>query len=249
MHALDCRCCLITDSLWGLPVFILLSRFRCSFAHGEDKLDKATRPPRLPPTMQADQTDSRWHAPSSAHLGSSMDHASRSLVSPSAAAAAAPSSCSSQARSYGAPRAVYNEPHGDRGTSASVSFANVAVAPPGGRHARPLDHQSGPMTAPQGYPEAAYAAASSTFVTQGPSHPSSGTDQGRTHVPRGDVSVLPPPSGSGSQLLGPATATAAAATTTTAAAAATSVAAKVLADDDDTDIVEPEFTLEYDDDD
>uniref|UniRef100_A0AAV1UNU8 C3H1-type domain-containing protein n=1 Tax=Peronospora matthiolae TaxID=2874970 RepID=A0AAV1UNU8_9STRA len=197
----------------------------CSFAHGEDKLDKSTRLLR-PPVMQADHlADSRWQAPPSAQLG--MDVPPRSHVSPSAPAS---SSCSSQARSYGAPQAVYNEPHGDRGTSASVSFANVAVPSPGGQ-LLPSDHQSGPMTSPQGYP-GAYAAASSTFVTQGSSHPN-GVDQGRDLVP-GDASVVLPPGSGSSQLPGPAAAT---------------PATKVLADDDDADIVEPEFTLEYDDDD
>lgn len=95
----------------------------------------------------------------------------------------------------------------------------------------PPDHQSGTMTSPQGYPGAYAAAASSTFEAQGPSHPS-GADQGRTHVPS-SAPVLPPPD-SGSQLFG---------------AVAATPAAKVLPDDDDADIVEPEFTLEYDDDD
>lgn len=68
-------------------------------------------------------------------------------------------------------------------------------------------------------------------MNQGPSY-SSSVDQGRSRVP-GVAPVLPSP-GSGSQSYG---------------AAAPTPSAKVLADDDDADTVEPEFTLEYDDDD
>ncbi|KAJ8577639.1 hypothetical protein ON010_g1567 [Phytophthora cinnamomi] len=204
---------------------------RCCFAHGEDELDKSARYPPRPPT-NGEQPGSRWQPSPSSRPGME-----QSRISPSASAPAP----SSQARSYGASQ-VYNEPHGDRGSrggDSSVSYANAAAPSPGGRRL-PSDQPT--STAPtQGYP-GTYATASSpygapggsTYTNQGPSF-SSGADQGRSHVP-GGASVLPSP-GSGSQSFGGDR------------AAAPAPSAKILADDDDGDTVEPEFTLEYDDDD
>ncbi|KAG6580390.1 RNA polymerase II C-terminal domain-binding protein RA4 [Phytophthora cinnamomi] len=204
---------------------------KCSFAHGEDELDKSARYPPRPPT-HGEQPGSRWQPSPSSQPGME-----QSRISPSASAPAP----SSQARSYGASQ-VYNEPHGDRGSrggDSSVSYANAAAPSPGGRRL-PSDQPT--STAPtQGYP-GTYATASSpygapggsTYTNQGPSF-SSGADQGRSHVP-GGASVLPSP-GSGSQSFGGDR------------AAAPAPSAKILADDDDGDTVEPEFTLEYDDDD
>ena len=195
-----------------------------SFAHGEDERDQSARPPRLP--MQADQAGSRWQAPLNTRPG--MEQPPQLHVSPSAGAAS-----TVPTRSYGVPQAVYNEPHGDRGTrggDSSVSFANAAAPSPVGRRLPP-SHQPGLTTPSQGYP-GVYAAASSTFMTQGPSY-SSGGDQGRSHVPGSETPVsLAPGSGSHSFL-----------------AAASTPVAKVLVDDDDGETAEPEFTLEYDDDD
>ncbi|CAH0475574.1 unnamed protein product [Peronospora belbahrii] len=196
----------------------------CSFAHGEDERGQATRLQRLP--MQADQAGSRWQAPLNPRAG--MEPSPQVHLTLSAGAAIS----IPQTRLYGAPQAVYNEPNGDRGIrrdDSSVSFANAAAPSPGGRRLPP-DHQSDLMPSTQGYP-GAYAAASSTFMTQGPSY-SSGGDQGRSHVPESAPVSLYPASGSQTFL----------ATTPTPTA-------KVLVDDDDADTAEPEFTLEYDDDD
>ncbi|CAI5744232.1 unnamed protein product [Peronospora destructor] len=196
----------------------------CSFAHGEEERDQSARPPRLP--MQADQAGSRWQAPLNTRPG--MEQPPRLHVLPSAGAAVP----TLQTRSYGVPQAVYNEPHGDRGTrgsDSSVSFANAAAPSPVGRRLPP-SHQPGQMASSQGY-SGAYAAAGSTFMTQGPSY-SSGGDQGRSHVPGGAPVLLSP--GSGSQSL---------------PGAAPTPIGKVLVDDDDAETAEPEFTLEYDDDD
>ncbi|KAE9349689.1 hypothetical protein PR003_g5753 [Phytophthora rubi] len=200
---------------------------KCSFAHGEDELDTSARlPPRTP--QQGEQPGSRWQPSPSSRPGME-----QSRISPSGNAPAP----SSQARSYGASQ-VYNEPHGDRGSrggDSSVSYANAAAPSPSGRRL-PSDHQPISAAPTQGYP-GTYGTASSpygatggpTYTTnQGPSF-SGGADQGRSHVP-GSAPVLPPP-GAGSQSFGAAP------------------SAKVFADDDDGDTVEPEFTLEYDDDD
>ncbi|KAG7388949.1 hypothetical protein PHYPSEUDO_011596 [Phytophthora pseudosyringae] len=201
---------------------------KCSFAHGEEELDTSVRfPPR--PAARGEPTGGRWQPSPSSRQGME-----QSRVSPSA-------NNSSPARSYGAPQ-VYNEPHGDRGSrggDSSVSNANAAAPSPGGRRLPP-DHQAVSGIPPQGYPGTFTsgsspfgAAGGSTYATQGLSF-SSG-DQGRSRVP-GSAPVLPAP-GSVSQSYGGNQ------------AAAPTPSAKVLADDDDADTAEPEFTLEYDDDD
>ncbi|KAL4099419.1 hypothetical protein PRIC1_007224 [Phytophthora ramorum] len=203
----------------------------CSFAHGEDELDKSARRP----PVHGEPTGSRWQPSPSA-----LPSAEQSRILPSPSASAPPP----QARSYGAPQAVYNEPHGDRGTregDSSVSYANAAAPSPGGRRPPP-DHQSAPTAPPQGYPGSFTSASSpygttagSTFMNQAPTYPSGG-DQGRSRIP-GGAPVLSSP-GSLSQSYGGVV-----------AASAPGPSPKVLADDDDGDTVEPEFTLEYDDDD
>uniref|UniRef100_H3GR17 CID domain-containing protein n=1 Tax=Phytophthora ramorum TaxID=164328 RepID=H3GR17_PHYRM len=102
--------------------------------------------------------------------------------------------------------------------------------------------QSAPTAPPQGYPGSFTSASSpygttagSTFMNQAPTYPSGG-DQGRSRIP-GGAPVLSSP-GSLSQSYGGVV-----------AASAPGPSPKVLADDDDGDTVEPEFTLEYDDDD
>ncbi|OWZ17843.1 hypothetical protein PHMEG_0008163 [Phytophthora megakarya] len=131
---------------------------------------------------------------------------------------------STQARSYGGAPQVYNEPLGDRGSrgDSSISFANGAVPSPVERRLS-SDHQVASTAPLQGY-TGTYASAS--YSNQGP-------DQGRSHVP-GNAPVLPSPA-SGSQSYGDQS-------------AAPLPGSKVL-DDDDADTVEPEFTLEYEDDD
>ncbi|GMF09331.1 unnamed protein product [Phytophthora lilii] len=199
---------------------------RCCFAHGEDELDKSARQPSRAPA-HGDQNGGRWQPSPNSRPG--LEQAPQSRISPSANAPAPP-----QARSYGAAQ-VYNEPHGDRGSrggDSSVSYANAAAPSPGGRRLPP-DHQPAATASTQGYP-GAYDTTGSSYTNQGSSF-SSTADQGRSRVPGGTL-VLPSP-GSGGQSLGDRT-----------AAAPTS--AKVLEDeDDDGDTIEPEFTLQYDDDD
>ncbi|EGZ29852.1 hypothetical protein PHYSODRAFT_310030 [Phytophthora sojae] len=193
------------------------------------ELDKNARYPPRPP-VHGDQPGGRWQPSPSSRPGME-----QSRISPSAPP--------SQARSYGAPQ-VYNEPHGDRGSrggDSSVSYANAAAPSPGGRRL-PSDHQPTSTAPTQGYP-GTYATASSpygaaggsSYTNQGPSFPS-GADQGWSHIP-GGAPVLPSPGTSGSQSYGGDR------------AVVPAPSAKVLADDDDGDAAEPEFTLEYDDED
>ncbi|KAG2785799.1 hypothetical protein PC129_g625 [Phytophthora cactorum] len=196
---------------------------KCSFAHGEEELDKSARYPPRPPA-HGDQSGGRWQPSPSSRQGME-----QSRVPPSANAPAPPS----QARPYGAPQ-VYNEPHGDRGSrggDSSVSYANAAAPSPSGRRLPP-DHQTVSVPPPQGY-QGPYTSASSPYGAAGGStYATQGQDQ--SHVP-GNVPVLPSPA-SGSQSYGDR-------------AIAPTPSAKILADDDEADTVEPEFTLEYDDDD
>ncbi|RLN13943.1 hypothetical protein BBJ28_00010529 [Nothophytophthora sp. Chile5] len=142
----------------------------------------------------------------------------------------APSVPPQQARPYGAAQAVYNEPQGDRGSSGGASsmfYANGAAPSPGGRRLPP--DQLPTSTAGQHGSQPMYTSAPSGYATQGLSY-SSGIDQG-------PASVKPPPS-SQTYPAPPIGGNAAVAT-----------GSKVLADDDDGDTAEPEFTLQYDDDD
>ncbi|EEY64231.1 uncharacterized protein PITG_02775 [Phytophthora infestans T30-4] len=196
------------------------------------ELDKSARyPPPRPPVHGGDQSGSRWQPSPSLRQGMELIGVSPSANAPTP---------TSQARSYGAPQ-VYNEPHGDRGSrggDSSVSYANAAAPSPNG-HRLPPDHQAALGAPPQGY-QGAYtsapspygAASGSTYANQGSPYPSG--DQDRNRVP-GNVPVLPPPA-SGSQSYGDQI-------------VAPTFNAKVVADDDEGETVEPEFTLEYDDED
>jgi hypothetical protein len=202
------------DSLRGPCVCRVRGSFPFSFAHGEEELDMPARQPARPPVGLGEQAGGRWQPAPNSRSG--VEQAGQPRISPSASAPAP------QARSYGAPQAVYNEPHGDRGIGGDSS---VSYAPsPGGRRLQPA-----PMAPPRGYPGMASspygATTGSTYMNQG----SSVADQGRGRVP----AVLPSP---GVQSYG-------------GQAAAPTGSAKVLADDDDADTVEPEFNLEYDDED
>ncbi|KUF91877.1 Lateral signaling target protein 2 [Phytophthora nicotianae] len=176
---------------------------------------------RYPPRPPAhgDQSGGRWQPSPSQGM-------EQPRVSPSANAPP-----SSQARSYGAPQ-VYNEPHGDRGSrggDSSVSYANAAAPSPNGRRLLP-DHQTVSGPPPQVY-QGTYASAPSPYGAGGGStYAPPGQD--RSHVP-GNVPVLPSPA---SQSYGDR-------------AAVPTGSTKVLADDDEGDTAEPEFTLEYDDED
>ncbi|CEG42115.1 RNA polymerase II C-terminal domain-binding protein RA4, contains RPR and RRM domains [Plasmopara halstedii] len=197
---------------------------KCSFAHGEEELEKSKRYP-LRPTAQNDALNGgRWQPSPGLRQGMEPTNVYVNVLAPS-----------SQARSYGNPQ-VYNEQHGDRGIKgddSSVSYAKNATSPSLSVHRLPPQvHSAAPPPVYQGsYPSVPYGAAigSMTFANQGPSY--SNGDQDRTHV-SSNVPVLPSPA-SNSQSYGdqPTPST------------------KVLADDDEVETAEPEFTLEYDDDD
>ncbi|TDH68803.1 hypothetical protein CCR75_000132 [Bremia lactucae] len=126
----------------------------------------------------------------------------------------------SQVRTYVAPQVHNEQPNDDRGTS-SASYANTTKTA--------ASPQVTLVAPPQGYPSSAPPPYGVAYTIQKPSYSSEVQD--RSYVSN-NVSVLPP-SGSGYQLYGEQP----------------SSGAKVLADDDEVDTAEPEFTLEYDDDD
>ncbi|RLN95366.1 hypothetical protein BBJ28_00005481 [Nothophytophthora sp. Chile5] len=199
-----------------------------TFAHGYEDLDNAASRAPMHGDRDGidDSTGRRWRASPNAQPGGREP----SQLAPSVhnATAAVPPQ---QARPYGAAQAVYNEPQGDRGSSgggaSSMFYANGAAPSPGGRRLPP--GQLPTSTTGQQGSQPMYTSAPSGYATQGLSY-SSGIDQGPASVkpsPSSQTYPTPPIGGH----------------------AAVATGSKVLADDDDGDTAEPEFTLQYDDDD